>query len=531
MKRWSMIHKIKALYDEGNGHSIRQIAKELSISRNTVTKYLKMQEEQIIEHINNPQREKALDKYKDYIVSLLQKYPKLSSVKIKRKLQAKGLDGGSISERTFRRYVNKLKTCITVKQERYYEPVIDMTPGVQCQVDLGELRDVLIGGKSTTVYFAVFVLSYSRLMYVSASDKPVNTRAFIQMHNEALSYFDGCMEECVYDQTKLVAIKEEFREVWFNEEFYRYASVAGFDIRVCEGYDPESKGKVESGVKYVKNDFFYGEEFASLDELKKRLLNWMTEVANLRIHGTTQQKPAEVYETRERQTMKPYLRPAFITRDDSGAARGVDKTSLISYKSNKYSVPMKYQSSTVRVKEEGAKLVIRDSESSEVIATHDISQRKGDIIKNNNHYRDYRKLTADREQEISGIIGSELSETLCRIIKATSPKIYKDQLAGLIQVLKKHQRAGEENTEENVEKDLNLEEALSNLKERPRLTVTFIREYLAAFYSPKQGQYYKYGHQLEGTTGGHAAVATTSQPAADPLAAYGSLLTQNGWEG
>jgi transposase len=528
MKRWSMIHKIKAMYDEGNGHSVRQIAKELSISRNTVSKYLKMQEEQINEQVNNPKREKTLDNYKDYIISLLQKYPKLSSVKIKRKLQTKGLDGGSISERTFRRYVNQLKTYITVKQERYYEPVIDMTPGVQCQVDLGELRDVLIGEKSTAVYFAVFVLSYSRLMYVSASNKSINTKAFIQMHNEALSYFDGCMEECVYDQTKLVAIKEEFREVWFNEDFYRYASVAGFDIRVCEGYDPESKGKVESGVKYVKNNFFYGEEFASFDELKKRLLSWIIEVANLRIHGTTQQKPSEVYETRERQSMKPYLRPAFITQEDSGAGRGVDKTSLISYKSNKYSVPMKYQSSTVRVKEEGAKLFIRDTESLEIIATHDISQRKGEIIKNNNHYRDYQKLASDREQEISEIIGSELSETLCKIIKATSPRIYKDQLAGLIQVLRKRQHPDRENTQEE-----NLKEALLQLKERPRLTVTFIREYLTAFYSPKYGQHDKQqGQELEETTGGmQATAADPVQPAADPLAAYGCLITQNGWEG
>jgi transposase len=84
MKRWSMIHKIKAMYDEGNGHTIRQIAEELSISRNTVSKYLKMQEEEINEYVNNPKRKKALDKHKAYIVSLLQKYPKLSSVKIKR---------------------------------------------------------------------------------------------------------------------------------------------------------------------------------------------------------------------------------------------------------------------------------------------------------------------------------------------------------------------------------------------------------------------------------------------------------------
>jgi hypothetical protein len=273
---------------------------------------------------------------------------------------------------------------------------------------------------------------------------------------------------------------------------------------------------VESGVKYVKNNFFYGEEFASLDELRKRLLSWITDIANLRIHGTTQQRPTEVYETRERQAMKPYLRPAFITQDDSGAVRGVDKTSLISYKSNKYSVPMKYQSATVRVKEEGAKLIICDSESSEVIATHDINQRKGEIIKNNNHYRDHQKLVSDREHEVSEIIGHELSEMLCRIIKATSPKIYKDQLAGLIQVLRKHP------DEEN------LKEALSHLKERPRLTVTFIREYLTAFCSEKRRQSdNKHSQKLEETTGGRPSTAADALPStAAPLAVYACLSTQ-----
>lgn len=127
-----------------------------------------------------------------------------------------------------------------MRQQRYYEPVIDMVPGVQCQIDAGELRAVSIGGVETTIYFVVFVMSYSRLMYVTVTDKPINTKMFINMHDEAFSYFGGLVEECVYDQTKLVAIKEEYREVWFNEEFYRYAAYCRFDIRVCEGYDPES---------------------------------------------------------------------------------------------------------------------------------------------------------------------------------------------------------------------------------------------------------------------------------------------------
>ena len=103
-----MLHKIKAMYDEGNGCSIKQIAEELSISRNTVRKYLRMSEEEFTEYMKDRQREKVLDKYKDYIVHLLQKYPKLTSVKIKRKLESKK-QNLSLSDRTLRRYVKQLK--------------------------------------------------------------------------------------------------------------------------------------------------------------------------------------------------------------------------------------------------------------------------------------------------------------------------------------------------------------------------------------------------------------------------------------
>ena len=131
-----MIHKVKAMYDNGRGYSITRIANELSISRNTVKKYLKMNEEEINEYLKTRRREKLLDKYKNYIIELLQMYPRLTASKIKRKLAARGI-GEEISDRTFRNYVRGLKKQVSVKQGRYYEPVIDMVAGVQCQVDLG----------------------------------------------------------------------------------------------------------------------------------------------------------------------------------------------------------------------------------------------------------------------------------------------------------------------------------------------------------------------------------------------------------
>ena len=295
MKEWIVIHKIKAMYDEGKGLSMRAIARELGISRNTVRKYLCMEEEVIQARKSQGERSKVLDQHREYIVHLLQSYPGLSAVKIRDKLLRKHPEL-SVSSRTVRRYVRRVKESISIKQKRYYEPVLDMEPGVQCQVDGGEFGGLQIGGKETRVYFVVFVLSYSRLMYVGVSREPVNTEKFIQMHDAAFRYFGGCPEECVYDQTKLVVIEERFRELKVNERFHAYATAAGFRVRACEGYDPESKGKVEAGVKYVKRNALYGESFRDWQEFESYLLDWLNERANKRVHSSTGKVVREHFE-------------------------------------------------------------------------------------------------------------------------------------------------------------------------------------------------------------------------------------------
>ncbi|MBT2772742.1 transposase [Halomonas sp. ISL-60] len=142
-----------------------------------------------------------------------------------------------------------------------------------------------------TVYFVVFVLACSRLMYVGARLKPLDTDAFIQLHDEAFRYFGGMAEECVYDQTKMVVISEQYRELTLNQRFHQYATTVGYRIHAREGYDPESKGKVEAGVKYVKQDAFYGECFESEAAMHQHLQHWLETVANARVHGTTGHQP------------------------------------------------------------------------------------------------------------------------------------------------------------------------------------------------------------------------------------------------
>lgn len=472
MKEWIVIHQIKSLYNQGNGLSKRQIAKELKISRNTVSKYLNLPDDEITSSLSDTDRTKKLDDWRDYVIHLLQAYPKLSAVKVLRKLRAKD-EGLDVSERSVRRYIKELKKTVSFKQTRYYEPILDMVPGVQCQVDGGELRGVLINGVATTVYLMVFVLSYSRLMHVSVSDRPINTDMLIQQHDAAFRYFGGRPEECVYDQTKLVVISEVFRELQVNQRFAQYATTAGFHIRACEGYDPESKGKVEAGVKYAKYNWLYGDSFSSWSDLKLHLTDWLDNIANQRIHGSTGRKPRDHYEHEETVHMLPYLTPACVT-DDTLTSRQVDKTGLVSWSSNKYSVPMTYQCSRVGVQEENALLLIYDLNDGQIIAEHKLCLDKGQVIKNTDHYRDKALRVERLEADIQAILESvSHSQGLCALLKATSPKIYKDQLAGAKQVLTAHcQRCGSV--------DLSL---LDRLLDSPRLTATGLRDRLEAWHN------------------------------------------------
>jgi predicted transcriptional regulator len=117
MKEWLVIHKIKSLYDSGNGLTERKIAKELGISRNTVSKYLKMPEPVIAVQLSETDRTKKLDEYCNYIIHLLQTYPGLSAVKVLRKLKEK-VEQLDVSDRSMRRYIQALKDEMEEKQNK-----------------------------------------------------------------------------------------------------------------------------------------------------------------------------------------------------------------------------------------------------------------------------------------------------------------------------------------------------------------------------------------------------------------------------
>jgi hypothetical protein len=218
----------------------------------------------------------------------------------------------------------------------------------------------------------------------------------------------------------------------------------------------------------------YGESFASWSDLERSLADWLDQTANQRIHGSTGHVPQAYYEWAERMHMLPYLTPSCVDHlpHPARVTRKADKTGLIAWQSNKYSVPMVYQNARVGVVEQDGRLRISDLGSGGLIAEHLIGLDKGQIIKNTHHYRDLNLRIEALESDLQQLLGyPELAIALCALLKASAPKIYKDQLVGTKQVLSEHIR----------HHGAIPEALLTRLIETPRLTATGLRERLGAY--------------------------------------------------
>jgi hypothetical protein len=175
-----------------------------------------------------------------------------------------------------------------------------------------------------------------------------------------------------------------------------------------------------------------------------------------------------LHDRAEKAKMQPYLTPACIQDASVVVTRKADKTGLIAWQSNKYSVPMAYQSARVGVCEQDGQLRISDLSNGEVIAEHGVCLDKGQILKNTHHYRDRSLRVEALEQELQQLLDKkpDLALALCAVLKASSPKSYKDQLAGAKQVLAEH-----------IRHHGALPEALlRRLLDTPRLTATGLKE-------------------------------------------------------
>ena len=328
--RGSDVNEIQEL--KRQGLSISQIGALTGFNRRTVRRYLTesaVAAEPVPVYGPRAERGSKLDAYKAYLDQRLQSGVWNAAVLL-REIKAKGYTGGySILKDHLH---PQRKAARTVAVRRFETP-----PGHQAQVDWGDVGEIVIAGAKERLSAFVLTLGCSRAQFAGIStDQTLST--LLGMHERAFAELGGVPQEILYDNMKTVVLGRDARgEIEWHPVFLDFAKYWGFTPRACRPYRPQTKGKVEAGIRYLRSSFLLGCTAGSLEELHRHLSHWVWAVANRRVHGTTHQVVLAAWEAE-----KPFLSllsgrlPYPYTPK---VTRRVARDAFVSLAGNRYSVP------------------------------------------------------------------------------------------------------------------------------------------------------------------------------------------------
>ena len=430
-KRQTMYYKIKELF--GKKYKVTQISRELGKDPKTVRKYLSMSPEAFDKMLLKLQhRQKKLKPYELFIKERLEGCPDCSAAQVDDWLKETYADMFQVASKTVFNFVSYVRKRYNIPKvqghPRQYQQVEQLPYGQQAQVDFGQyvLRET--DGSRKRVYFMTMVLSRSRQKYVRFTLNPITTGFVIESMDLGFSFFEGITEEVVFDQDCTLLRDENHGDLLLTEEFSRYVRQRKFKLHFCRKADPESRGKVENVVKYVKQNFLRGRLFATIDVLNEQSLGWLSRTANAKEHATIRKIPHQEWLI-EKAFLAPFT--GFIPLTESENTYHVRKDHVISFKGNQYTVPLgtyRDPETLVRVKVKEGALEIYNQES-RLIARHSIAYGKGRTIRNTQHLRDTSQKVQHLIEEVSSLFSDQSLATLfLEHIRKEKPRYVRDQL-------------------------------------------------------------------------------------------------------
>ena len=382
---WAAIHRLR----ETERLSRRAIAQRLHCGRDTVTKALK--------HPTAPPpppapRGSLLDPYKAAVDALIAKSPTLSAVRVLEEIGKAGYSGEITLVRDYLREIRPARG-------RVYQEV-DYAPAKAMQIDWGCCGTVPVGEISRKVSVFVAVLCFSRLIYIdfTLSQSKVH---FYRCFQRALRFFGGVVEVVIVDNFATAVVPGTYgRNARFQAEFAEFCGYHRVQPIACDRADPESKGVVEAGVRYVKRNALAGrdEELTSFEAYQKLAVYWRDSIANVRNHATTDERPIDRFQ-REQGLLRPL--PSVPYDTDDVIPTIVTPFARVRFDTNRYSVPPEYTRKAVilRVDDQWVRVVHRGNE----IAKHYRSFERKRRITNPEHEKAavaLRKRSQSRQVEI-----------------------------------------------------------------------------------------------------------------------------------
>lgn len=430
LNKMIMYHEVNKM--KRDGHSISYIANYLVVNWRTVKKMLSMDDRQYEQYLlSQSQRDKELAPYEHFVKKKLGLFPETSASQMHDWLKEYDSNFPDVHSKTVYNFVMWVRQKHGIPKERKYREysVVQELPfGKQAQVDFGIYNMRKSTGGVKKVYFFAMVLSRSRHKFIFFCDTPFTSTLAVLAHEKAFGYFQGIPKEIVYDQDNVFIHDENAGDLILTSNFSKYVDNRSFSVWFCRKADPETKGKVENVVKYVKQNFLYNRPYYDLETLQDEAVAWLNRTANNNPHGKTKESPFELWK-QEKEYLSEYI-PVKLQFDNNSLYK-VRKDNVILYKSNIYSLPIgtwKNDETHVNVEKKDNRLYIKNL-SGNLICSHEIALGKGETIQNNNHKRD---TTSKIDQLINDVAGKFHNPAAAykyfNHIRKQKPRYIRDQL-------------------------------------------------------------------------------------------------------
>lgn len=368
--------RIRLLADKGLKAS--QIAAELRLDLKTVEKWMARES---FQQRQSPKRSSKLDGFKSQIIALLDRHP-YTAQQIFQQLQQQGYAGGYT---ILKDYVRRVRP---VRKPAFL--MLEFAAGECAQVDWGQYGSVPVGSTRRRLSFFLMVLCHSRMLYLEFTLSEAMDQ-FLTCHRHAFEFFGGVPEKIMIDNLKAGVVRHPAgQKALFNPRYLDFAAHYGFQPVACNIRKGNEKGRVENGVGYVKKNFLNGLEIPSFAAINPAAIQWRDTIANVRIHGETNEKPIARFEKE-----KPLLKALPVMPYDCAVIQPADVSRCchIIFQSNRYSVPYLYASQRLTLKILPEQLLFFHNEK--LVATHVRSYQRGQRLSNPDHIKE---LQTQRQQ-------------------------------------------------------------------------------------------------------------------------------------
>jgi transposase len=351
---WRQVHRLFHVEQRAKA----EIARQLGLDRKTVRAILQATAWQPYRRAELGDR--LLTAHTTYLQSRAPQVQYSARILFQELRQSRGYRG---SYETVKRFVRPLRD---VEQAAERATVrFETPPGQQSQIDWGQAR-IHYRSRPVTLHVFILTLGYSRRSFHEPCLGETLSQ-FLDAHERAFEYFGGHTRAHLYDRPRTVCQPGGDGRVVWNATFKQFADYWGFEPHLCRAYRAQTKGKVESGVKYFKRNFLPGRTFLDEQDLRAQLRQWQAEIADVRVHGTTHERPTDRFAREQPALIATSGQPGF--RLEASQPRRVADDYLVSFETNRYSVPFTLIGQTVEVTRRGGRLHL--THRGQLVAEHE----------------------------------------------------------------------------------------------------------------------------------------------------------------